>query len=73
MTTESARLTVADAARWLHVSYGCVDQWIRRGLAHPVGVNDDGRALYDLAELARVERRTRRERRGRPRLTRSRL
>lgn len=55
------------ATRWRHmlsanaarVTRPAICNWVTRGHLTPAGLDDRGRPLYDLADLARAERATR--------------
>ncbi|MFF6825034.1 MerR family transcriptional regulator [Streptomyces longwoodensis] len=56
LATQWRRAYSADAAA---VSRSAVCHWVRRGHLAPVGLDDHGRPLYALADLARAEKATR--------------
>lgn len=60
-------VTVADAAEYAGVAAATVRSWAHRGRLPLAGRDRRGRALYRLADVAVVEKATRRARAGRPR------
>jgi hypothetical protein len=63
-----AAVTTIVAAEIAGVAAATVRSWAHRGKLQPVGYDTLGRALYDAADVIRVERDTRRACAGRPRL-----
>ncbi|WP_340382290.1 MerR family transcriptional regulator [Streptomyces sp. SS7] len=56
LATRWRRSISADAAA---VSVSAICQWVRRGHLTPAGLDDQGRRLYALPDLARAEKKTR--------------
>lgn len=56
LATRWRRQLTADAAR---VTRPAICNWVRRGHLQPAGLDEHGRPLYALADLARAERATR--------------
>lgn len=56
LATQWRRMLSAEAAA---VSRSAICKWVKRGHLAPVGLDEQGRPLYALADLARAERATR--------------
>ncbi|NJP75712.1 MerR family transcriptional regulator, partial [Streptomyces sp. C1-2] len=56
LATQWRRLLTADAAT---VTLSAICQWRRRGHLTPAGLDDRGRPLYALADIAQAEKATR--------------
>lgn len=53
-------INTTDAARIAGVAAATIRSWKHRGLIEPSGLDDKGRPLYRLADIAKAERATRR-------------
>lgn len=52
-------ITATEAANLCGVSAEAIRQWASRGILEPTGLDDRGRKLYKLLDVARAERATR--------------
>lgn len=52
-------ITATEAATLCGVSVQAISQWVRRGKLAPSGLDERGRKLYRLLDVAKVERATR--------------
>ena len=52
-------ITATEAAALCGVTTQAVSKWVQRGHLAPVGINERGRRIYTLRDIARVEHMTR--------------
>jgi len=52
-------VTTTEAASIAGVTVAAISKWKDRGILKPSGLNEQGRPLYTIADVARAERQTR--------------
>lgn len=60
-------ITTAEAARLCRVSEATIRKWVQRQKLHPSGMDDKGRKVFRVLDVAKVEHSTRSTVRGRSR------
>lgn len=54
-----SHITATEAATLCGVTTQAISQWVKRGHLHPVGIDRNGRRVYTVRDVARVELSTR--------------